>query len=295
MLPTELLLLIFEEIRSLDDLIAFCIAHDILGAVGEDTLVKRIDHALSEWNWAGDRVLCLGDSCQDDDLPPSVQVDVGRITTTLTRNTRADSAGADHSFIHFVHDHFTPPDLGHLGAGPDHGVAGPLGSLWLNGRVRAWSGAATMPARDQVKLDRILGMLAEAVRFPDVEGDDIVLCNLSKAEYVRGSAVKKLRDIVDSDDYNPYTVFFDLGIIALAYTAWSSDPTCSYNHLDYQSQLNLTRGKWAGDRFEVVQFDDMSRELVWKDTTEEAIEWLCELCEYDWSANPLSQWRNSRS
>lgn len=105
-----------------------------------------------------------------------------------------------------------------------------------------------------------------------------VLCNLSKGEYVHE---RTLHDKVD-DKKSQYYIAHRVGLnhVLAAYICWSSDPSCSMA-LSHDTCESLTRGRWAGDRFEVVHEDKMRPGVDWKDVSDEAIERLARIWKED--------------
>ena len=99
-----------------------------------------------------------------------------------------------------------------------------------------------------------------------------VLRNLSKREYVRSNGIPSERNgilVYDQDiglDGNP-----GLCQVLLSRIGWSSDDSVS---MCYKGPLQLHRGSWAGDRFDVRPFDDviesMRDEGGWVDLTRTA-------------------------
>jgi len=90
----------------------------------------------------------------------------------------------------------------------------------------------------------------------------MILRNLTEHSYVRGKALKPLG--------------LDFGEVVITHICWSSDPSCSMpNDGD-----GITRGIWAGHRFDIVTPDmvDMkdgaSAKIEWRDVSEEVVEKL---------------------
>lgn len=102
---------------------------------------------------------------------------------------------------------------------------------------------------------------------------DLVLCNLSKAEYVRGDAVRRLRDAEFRARGVQRHIFVGLAHILGAYICWSSDHSCSMSS-NRAVEDKLARGRWAG---EVTHKDAMRSDVAWEDMIDEAVAWLVEL------------------
>ncbi|KAF8997396.1 hypothetical protein BDQ17DRAFT_1363291 [Cyathus striatus] len=106
-----------------------------------------------------------------------------------------------------------------------------------------------------------LGGRYDTVQNLERDTEDIspyVLRNMSKKMYVRGDGAK----------------FSDgktlLGHCLFSRICWSSDPSSSMSHPFDAPEI--TRGLWAGDRFDVVLFEDVKDALEserWKDITKQ--------------------------
>ncbi|KAF8990754.1 hypothetical protein BDQ17DRAFT_1433542 [Cyathus striatus] len=85
-----------------------------------------------------------------------------------------------------------------------------------------------------------------------------VLRNLSKKVYIRGDGAAK-----GSDGQSLF------GQMLLFYICWSSDPHAMI--CQRTNSPDILRGLWAGDRFDLVLFDNVKQELdkKWKDVTKE--------------------------
>ncbi|KAK0441245.1 uncharacterized protein EV420DRAFT_1769065 [Desarmillaria tabescens] len=85
----------------------------------------------------------------------------------------------------------------------------------------------------------------------------MVLRNLTKRVYVR-------RDVV-IEELKRSGRGGDIGNILLTNICWSDDSSCSM-------MLDLTRGAWAGDRFDVVPLSSVEDEKEeWEDVTEDQV------------------------
>lgn len=103
----------------------------------------------------------------------------------------------------------------------------------------------------------------------------LALCNISKGEYVRGDAIKELgSDGPARIGLKRVNVCLDHALSA--YFCWSSDGNWRMPLTD-DTEKKLTRGRWAGGRFEIVHEDEMRSDLDWVDITDEAVTWLTEL------------------
>ncbi|KDQ16494.1 hypothetical protein BOTBODRAFT_173016 [Botryobasidium botryosum FD-172 SS1] len=66
-LPTEILIMIFNEIDNFPDAFSLAYTNTYLLAAGQDILCALLK--ARETQWAGDRIVCIGDYAQNNDLP----------------------------------------------------------------------------------------------------------------------------------------------------------------------------------------------------------------------------------
>lgn len=83
-----------------------------------------------------------------------------------------------------------------------------------------------------------------------------------------------------------------LGQVLLSRIGWSSDPSCS---MPYNEHLQLHRGSWAGDRFDVRVLDDviqsMKNEGGWTDISRTAAKDVYELYKDDFCLGDFQEER----
>lgn len=89
-LPPELIFCVFEFLGELLDIISLCMAHGILGAVGEPYLYKCTADMYMQCSWAGDRLICVCNDLAADAFPKNVQE---HVTHELERYIAADHGG----------------------------------------------------------------------------------------------------------------------------------------------------------------------------------------------------------
>jgi hypothetical protein len=104
-------------------------------------------------------------------------------------------------------------------------------------------------------------------------GQNLVLRNLSKHEYVREEAIK-----VNSFDRggNSYPIGeIGLGQVVLSRICWSTDDSCAMRY-----EEDIHRGVWAGNRFDITtidQFKLVDGEQEWKDVSDEVAKEMTEI------------------
>ncbi|KAJ3503004.1 hypothetical protein NLJ89_g8630 [Agrocybe chaxingu] len=95
-----------------------------------------------------------------------------------------------------------------------------------------------------------------------------ILRNLNKKLYVRSNGIPTINKSSPMRYGNKwFYIAPHLGQVLLARCAWSSDWSCS---MQYEGELNLTQGDWAGDRFDIRAFEEVAEELHqegWEDVT----------------------------
>ncbi|PSS06874.1 hypothetical protein PHLCEN_2v3517, partial [Hermanssonia centrifuga] len=106
-----------------------------------------------------------------------------------------------------------------------------------------------------------------------------ILCNLSKREYVRESALLELSANWDS------LSFITLGEVLICSVSWSSSDV---THLpDGAEELKLHRGVWAGDRVKIIAEDELkSKDMKeWKDVTDDVVQEVDKIWSYEFGPN----------
>ncbi|KAF9012042.1 hypothetical protein BDQ17DRAFT_1504455 [Cyathus striatus] len=129
-----------------------------------------------------------------------------------------------------------------------------------------------------VPLQEVLDSMDTEVKVPEDENFDYskyILRNLSKKEYIRGDnpprhITKWCRN--------------SFGRILFSRICWSEDPSAAILHPSGVPAIN--RGKWAGDRFDVILRESVKDELlendVWKDVTGEVKDHVEEIYNKNW-------------
>ncbi len=89
-----------------------------------------------------------------------------------------------------------------------------------------------------------------------------ILRNLTTQEYVRSEAIAIKPEYI----HGPHIDVLGFGEVVLSRICWSTDETCNM-------MTNISRGLWAGHRFDITTFDkhrqSCSGQAEWKDISEE--------------------------
>ncbi|EKM50175.1 uncharacterized protein PHACADRAFT_178792 [Phanerochaete carnosa HHB-10118-sp] len=232
-LPTSRMLRLLTELL---------LSHIILGVVGEARL--RELSISKPGPWAGHRILCYGDYCWG--FPAGVEEDISAQITAHTGHG-GDYAPYFSACVDYTYKR--------------------AGSHNLELRFRPLSSADRKRVHTFITANSDIGLRL------DIYARDLMLCNLSKGEYVRNDACMELNKI-DGDDKTETEV--DLGLNLFSCSCRSTDNSCS---MAQSISDRLVTGPWAGDRFEIVPKERMERNTEWKDITEEAIALLREIYE----------------
>ncbi|KAI0047414.1 hypothetical protein FA95DRAFT_1606108 [Auriscalpium vulgare] len=162
-LPVEIILMIFHELKDVEDAMYLSIAHPTLEAIGATHLhaLRLAEHAP----WIGDRLVCIGDYAKLDDLPTGMLSSAERAeVNTLPRSGDSKEPNLDGFAYHACKD-FT---------------------RYLSKKPFGATGMAFERMRDPDR-SRFIGMHKAAYG-----ADEWVLCNLSKQEFVLSRTIKDL-------------------------------------------------------------------------------------------------------
>ncbi|TCD67783.1 hypothetical protein EIP91_011969 [Steccherinum ochraceum] len=284
-LPREIITMLF---LATDDFIAIACLATTNTALFQEGYLRLVALAQEAYSWAGDRLICVGDYCRIDDAPEGVfsateAAELGLKGPTTGQDSETEE-GADEcsdtlNFYEALSNAMTdsaPSDYDGL-LQPTWASPGKVPDLRIRKMLR------TLPT-----LDRLLyNNLSEASTCGNIgkTGKSLlankehpwVLCNLTTGEYVRASAISKLR-FQPGDDYDEASLDYGpnvgrrltLSTVVAARFCRSSDPSAA---MAYEGDIH--RGVWAGHRFEIVSLDSVrplgdGRE--WKDVSEEVAE-----------------------
>ncbi|KAI0263360.1 hypothetical protein BC834DRAFT_971354 [Gloeopeniophorella convolvens] len=198
-LPAELLLLVFDHVDDLIDVLSLRLAHPVLFDAGR----HRADalYAAEMARWAGDRLLCVGDGAQRADAPPGVLAP-------------GELGGREGASLYELSDDW--PGLRHA-----HGLERIL-------RRYPWRPRpATPDGWHRGTAKRILRPVYKA----QGAGAHWALCNLSKREYVREDALV----VRAAPDAARAPVRFGFGQALLSRICWSSQASTT---MAYQGSIH---------------------------------------------------------
>ncbi|KZO92443.1 hypothetical protein CALVIDRAFT_487445 [Calocera viscosa TUFC12733] len=262
-LPPELLYIIGKHLECVEDRISFAATCHVLWAALAPILAPWFEHAT----WAGCRIMCLGDYMRD--LPSD---------TLLSHIEHAELVQCGTQ-----HDHST--EHGHSPEGEPQPAR--LFDYAYQHYGRARDNRKELGYTGTWRLD-LQGAPHAALRqvllvYPLRSGKPLVLRNLSKKVYVRSGAVDVLNKQLFAQDAEAgiankeQGVGYCLGDALVCRICWSSDPSCAM----WEPPEDLTRGPWAGDRFDVITQDEFGEKEDY-DEWEDASREVCEVLRQCW-------------
>ena len=220
---------------------------------------------------ARDRIICLGDLCQDIGLPDSIlpedlanvsrslgNIYIGSPTIQQYNDYLAQNTNDESTYASFAEGTFQ-----RLGAFLHLDIY-----FWLN---------TLGPNNYQYSLEW-RDALEDVINLEYPSELDWILCNLTKRVYVTARAITERTGI------QPRGPFFNAPInlteILMFKICCSTDPSCS---MTYPSPLH--QGPWAADRFEITTMDWLDQlevvkgrvEKDWEDVSEEAVKEIVEI------------------
>ncbi|KAI0796132.1 hypothetical protein C8Q75DRAFT_745325 [Abortiporus biennis] len=243
-IPTEIILKILEGISNNVDLISFSLTNTILYFFGYDILQKRyLENGKADWE--GDRLICVGDYADFRDLPPNLYTEDE--LKNICSDFKLKLTKPQQRPIDIICERWQSPyDL--------------ASEKWKSVRKHYGLTSQKKVIFEHLKITKqphmctnALALLRTAFKdFPYTDENPPVLCNISKRVYVN---IK--------DYYNTKSGISWMDILA-SNICWSSDPSSAMRY-------DVTRGKWAGDRFALrplSQLHELGGEGDWKNITE---------------------------
>ncbi|KAJ7205975.1 hypothetical protein GGX14DRAFT_568429 [Mycena pura] len=234
--PVETIQEIHSHIKDFRDVVCFSMTCQVLWEIGRSEIYRRITALVNApYSWAGDRIICIGDSLRNEDIPEGL----------LSAEEKKDLLINDYN-----HERRSLYDY-------PFNETTELGPLSLTTLLsKQWSHWWACPDM------RVFHRLCEdspkllPLRAPRV------LRNLSRQQYVRESTTlaKYRRGTMDEID--------DVGFggVLLFRICLSS----SISVESYTTDIAV-RGVWVGDRFDVVSADWLETASGWTDVSDEAL------------------------
>ncbi|KAK7688651.1 hypothetical protein QCA50_008189 [Cerrena zonata] len=273
-LPVEILVVIFDHITDFNDMASLSLANKTLWLVGYRCIQMR--NAREFPQWAGDRLICVGDYALASGLPEDVftEDELEEFRLTIKGENRNEDD-----------DEFRWARV-------------PLGDVlvynewqWVTIRSQRFYRWDETFLHDQLRCpsNDLMKTLFDHLNLAEMLYDatqEWVLCNLTKCEFIRAAAIAQLTGTKNAK--GPFIgKGMTLGQVLIAHIAWSDDPSVAMM-IGYEPGSDIHRGRWAGDRFEITTTDRV-KNLVeeWKDISDEAAKRM----ETIWEAEFDEEWR----
>ncbi|KAK7688678.1 hypothetical protein QCA50_008216 [Cerrena zonata] len=256
-LPVEILTMVFDLISADVDVIYLSMASKTLWYIGYNCLQKRYCEDLGEW--AGDRLICLGDYFSKEDLPEGVSVEdvKGLEPFGSEEEEEEEDEGSTCTYVEWSSPCFPPSNY------------------------YDW------------KFSSSLSALSRSLYFPLVSVNVVydmdrewILCNLTKHEYIRGRAIADMTGTENSN--GPFMGDrLNLGTVLITRICWSSELNTSLSH----NPENIHRGAWAGHRIKITTVDKINDDLsTWKDISDVVVKDI----EAIWEADCGGEWKDMK-
>ena len=188
--------------------------------------------AETQQSWAGHRLICVGNYLDNEDIPQ------GLLTSDEQEELNCgvlEDDGEPHTLHSLALERFSS-----------------VSSCMRHNRSNYFFQhfvSLSAPGEIQMLIGRMVFKEIVDQFNPRVQDNDkLILRNLTKKQYVREGATST-----------------SLGTIVLARICWSSDSSCN---MAYKGHA-LTRGVWAGDRFDITTLDQLEEGTGWTDVSKE--------------------------
>ncbi|KAJ5950008.1 hypothetical protein N7454_001592 [Penicillium verhagenii] len=216
-LPSKLHNLVFGSLDDMDDILSFSLTSRYFWAVGLTHIEDRIFSASAPW--AGERIICVSDHSKPQDFPAGL----------LSAKEQDDLEQLNR--LHHL-DTFTVKH-------PWKKIGGQSLSERLRERFEKWEAANPMSQADRTEI--LMGLKPELLEFYPRD-QPWVLRNLTTKDYVLGEAIALKESFV----HGPQIDVLGFAEVLISRIAWSNWP------IDVGHGRNISHGKWAGHRFDIV-------------------------------------------
>ncbi|KAI0796110.1 hypothetical protein C8Q75DRAFT_803158 [Abortiporus biennis] len=297
--PNEIVLEILGTLTDNVDLINFSLTNTNIYFPGYKILQRRYLKEASDWE--GDRIVCLGDDCEWDDVPPNLFTVAELEEICFEYGIDYDPTSGDSELDSDTNDHSNGTHDGQ-DAIPENLITA-LKTKWYSPysfaseefeRPRFRYGLASESSKRQImrNFKKEYGCLSwdyevnaqhlmyaffeDTIHHPR-DNSRSLICNLSKHVYVNIHEVEKL-----NGDELSWASLVGSNI------CWTSGG----NVADYFQGVDLYHGEWVGDRFACRTLDEvqeLGKEQEWRDVTKQEIERIRDLWKYFHGENT---WQN---
>ncbi|KAF7547348.1 hypothetical protein G7Z17_g7790 [Cylindrodendrum hubeiense] len=267
-LPTEVHLLIFANIESMQDVVCLGLTSRYFWSLGRDRMYAIYTSFLGRW--ANKNIVCVGEYVQPDDYPPELFSSKELATLRRMRTNLHDRPG-----VPFTLQHFTLPQVSKMEE--EDRVARTYKDVVQNLAMMGIfkdNDPAFAATSSEIQVN-------EATFFP--EDQPWILRNLTTKEFVRAESIALKPEFI----HGPNIDALGFGHVVLSRICWSSDPSVSMS-----DTTNISRGIWAGHCFDITTLEKHHAETEgteWSDVSEEIATEIAGV----WETEFGTDWRQS--
>ena len=279
-LPTELHLLIFDHVESIEDVVCLGLTSRYFWTIGRKYLHNYLASFLGQW--AGQKLVCVGEDVDPGDLPPGLfstdEADESRQRTIAIPYGHDYSGEGVFSPAPSPLAHFTFPSISDM-----------EGDITLESKALAIFFACRERCTDRVdpafEFARSDIWLTESSYLP--EDHSWILRNLTTREFVRAEAIALKPEFI----HGPHIDYVGFGEVLISRICWAVP---SHLHMTDEVPLHISRGVWAGHCFDVTTTerhnqDEVVKGVAWKDVSEEVAAEIASI----WGSEFGPKWREA--
>ncbi|KAJ7152071.1 hypothetical protein C8R46DRAFT_962375 [Mycena filopes] len=253
-LPVETIDEIYSHLPLLVDVLCLSASCQVMWAVGRRNIYCRIAAEAARDSWAGDRIICVGDYLNKDDIPDSIWSPDEREEllkySDMPGTEAAASEPADKTLFAYP---FANASWGFN-----------LRHFWFESDIMARIRRPYLDVKVLGQLCRVFDSLPARSLAAPSQTKLKVLRNLSRHEYVRESALLALKAKYADVDIMDNIGFGEVLVTRICLS--------SVRSLAMRYDGDLHRGVWAGDRFDVVSEDEsLDSDVAWCDVSDEVL------------------------
>ncbi|KAJ7510682.1 hypothetical protein B0H11DRAFT_1700958, partial [Mycena galericulata] len=251
---------VLMHLSRLKDVICLGLTCQTLWNIGLQRMEWQVRALADEHSWVGDRIICVGDYLKGGDVPGGLLTDeeIAELTDPTSETSIPDAPLVPASLYRLKCWYASHEDATLVLSGFITNILGDL----------AWS--TTRRPRLRRAEVVIFSQLCNQYAWKNERATEWkVLRNLSRHMYVTDYALVEFKKNTTIAGIAPVW----LGHLALIRICWSSDPSASM-----ADEIDISRGIWAGDRFDIITVDEFIDELqnspepvTWTDVSEEVI------------------------
>lgn len=215
--PSEIHHRIFSFLDIVEDVLRFSLTNRYFWAVGLSHIEKHIVDSLAPW--AGQKIICVSGKSDPHDFPPNI------LSATEAEEVKELSKAYDLNTFSIRHNYKK------------------IGGLPLSQRLLRWfldyEASHHMGSANRAEI--MMGLKPEILEFYP-RNQRWILRNLTTREYVRGEVIA----LKDEFIHGPQIEIFGFAEVLISRICWSTEPE------KIGGADNITRGKWAGHRFDIT-------------------------------------------